>query len=91
MMASHFLYGTNPRVWLSRHTMIAVTTMMLVAEAYGLDTAPMEGFDPDAVKRALGLPEEAEVVALLALGFAREPGKIYGGRFALEEIVHEEH
>ncbi len=31
-------------VWVNRHTMIAVTTMMLVAESYGFDTAPMEGF-----------------------------------------------
>jgi hypothetical protein len=70
--------------------MIAVTTMMLVAESYGLDTAPMEGFDPQAVAREFGLPGNAEVVALLAIGFAREPDKKYTGRFALSEIVHEE-
>ena len=33
-------------VWLNRQTMIAVTSMMLLAGAFGLDTAPMEGFDP---------------------------------------------
>ncbi len=46
--------------------MIAMTTMMLMAEAYGLDTAPMEGFDPQAVGREFGLPDNAEIVALLA-------------------------
>lgn len=78
-------------VWLNRHTMIAVTTMMLVAESYGLDTAPMEGFDPAAVGKEFGLPENAEVVALLAIGFAEQPDKPYGGRFALSEIISEEH
>jgi nitroreductase len=90
--ASEFLEKGIPQpVWLNRHTMIAFTTMMLVAETYGLDTAPMEGFDPVAVGRAFGLPENAEVVALLAVGFAQEPDKPYGGRLDLSEIVHDEH
>jgi len=78
-------------VWLARHTMIAFTAMMLIAEAYGLDTAPMEGFDPAAVGKAFGLPENAEVIALLAIGYGKDPDKPYGGRFALSEIVHDEH
>jgi nitroreductase len=91
-MASDFLEKGIPQtIWVNRHTMIAVTTMMLVAEAYGLDTAPMEGFDPAAVRREFGLPENAEVIALLAIGFGAAPDKPYGGRFALSEIVHDEH
>jgi nitroreductase len=89
-LATEFLNQFPAAVWLNRHTMIAFTTMMLVAEAYGLDTAPMEGFDPEAVKEEFGLPSEAEVIALLAVGFAKEPDKIYGGRLALDEIVYEE-
>ncbi|HEX5222216.1 MAG TPA: nitroreductase family protein [Verrucomicrobiae bacterium] len=89
--ATGFVETLPEALWLNRHVMIAVTTMMLVAEAYGLDTAPMEGFDPAAVKREFGLPQEAEVVALLAIGFAAEPDKAYGGRLALREIVHVEH
>lgn len=88
--ASEFLDAFPAAVWVNRHTMIALTTMMLVAEAYGLDTAPMEGFDPEAVKREFGLPPEAEVIALLAIGFAKEPDKPYGGRLALNEVVHRE-
>ena len=89
--AGNFLgKGIPQEIWLNRHTMIAVTTMMLVAETYGLDTAPMEGFDPQAVKREFGLPENAEVIALLAIGFAKEPDKPYIGRFALSEIVSDE-
>jgi len=90
--ASDFLEkGIPAPVWLNRHTMIAVTTMMLVAEAYGLDTAPMEGFDSQAVGRAFGLPADAEVIALVAMGYCRAPDKAYGGRLALSETVHEEH
>jgi nitroreductase len=89
--AANFLEkGISQSIWVNRHTMIAVTTMMLVAESYGLDTAPMEGFDPQAVATEFGLPENAEVVALLAIGFAKPPDKPYGGRFALSEIVHAE-
>lgn len=83
--------STKPMdVWVNRHTMIAFTTLMLVAEAYGLDTAPMEGFDAAAVKAEFGLPEEAEVVALLAIGIAEGPDKPYTGRFELPRVVYAE-
>jgi nitroreductase len=74
-------------VWVNRHTMIAFTTMMLAAEAYGFDTAPMEGFDASAVKREFNIPDEAEVCALLAIGRAQSPDKAYPGRFELSRIV----
>ncbi len=77
-------------VWVNRHTMIAFTTMMLAAEAYGFDTAPMEGFDAAAVKREFNIPDEAEVCAILAIGRAQDPDKAYPGRFALDRIVFSE-
>ena len=70
--------------------MIAVTTMMIAAEAYGFDTAPMEGFDAAGVRREFGIPDEGEVCALLAIGRGKEPDKAYPGRFSLEEIVYSE-
>jgi nitroreductase len=89
--AFQFLDGMQHMpTWVTRHTMIAFTTMMLAAEAYGFDTAPMEGFDPAAVKREFDVPEEAEVVALLAIGRAQEPDKPYTGRFPLARIVFSE-
>lgn len=77
-------------MWVNRHTMIGLTSMMLLAEAYGFDTAPMEGFDADGVKREFGIPEEGEVVALLAIGRAAPPDKPYPGRFALDRVVFAE-
>jgi nitroreductase len=85
-----FVSTFSPAVWVNRHTMIAVTTMMLVAEAYGFDTAPMEGFDAAGVKREFSVPDEAEVVCLLAIGRAAEPDKPYTGRFELSRIVYSE-
>jgi len=89
--ATKFLDSFPADVWLNRHTMIALTSMMLVAEAYGVDTAPMEGFDADAIRREFSLPLESEVIALLAMGFAKSPDKAYGGRLALKEFVSKEH
>jgi nitroreductase len=88
--ALDFLSKLPMPLWVNRHTMIAFTTMMLVAEAYGFDTAPLEGFDAEAVKREFQIPEEGEVVALLAIGRASTPDKPYTGRFALDRIVHDE-
>lgn len=85
-----FLGSFPPATWLNRHTMIAYTTMVIAAEAYGLDTAPMEGFDPAAVKEEFDMPSHAEVVALLAIGFSQEPDRPYPGRMPLEEMVCEE-
>ncbi len=82
-----FVSSMDAAVWVNRHTMIALTTMMLVAEAYGFDTAPMEGFDAAGVKREFGIPDEGEVVALLAIGRMQPPDKPYTGRFPLDRIV----
>lgn len=88
--ARQFFETIRPDVWVNRHVMIAFTTIMLAAEAYGFDTAPMEGFDPEAVKREFGIPDGAEVVALLAIGRVREPDKGYAGRFPLERMIFSE-
>jgi nitroreductase len=88
--ALKFLSTQNLETWLNRHVMIAVTTMMLVAETYGWDTAPMEGFDPQGVKREFGIGDDACVVALLAIGRLAGKDKAYGGRLSLKELVYED-
>lgn len=77
-------------VWVTRQTAIALTTMMLVAEAYGFDTVFMEGFDAEGVRREFGLPPDAEVVGLLAIGRMRGEEKPYPGRLPLHEVVFKE-
>jgi nitroreductase len=67
--------------------MIAVTTMMWMAEALGYDTAPMEGFESDKVCEVLKLPLSYEVVALLGIGHVKGPDKFDGGRFSMQRTV----
>ncbi len=74
-------------LWINRHVMIALTTMMWMAEALGYDTAPMEGFWEDKVRETLGIPAQVRVVALLAIGHRRGEDKLYGGRFSRERTV----
>ncbi len=77
-------------VWLTRQVMIGFTYLMLAFESLGWDTAPMEGFDAAAVRDALGLPPDTEVVALLAVGRGAEPAKRHPGRLPIERIAYDE-
>jgi nitroreductase len=77
-------------MWLNRHVMIAFTTMMLMAEVLGYDTAPMEGFEQEKVREVLKLPLSYHVVALLAIGHLKGSDKFYGGRFSMARTVFAE-
>lgn len=80
----------NFPVWLNRHVMIAFTSMMLMAEVLGYDTAPMEGFEQEKVREVLKLPLSYHVVALLAVGHLKGSDKFYGGRFNMARTVFAE-
>lgn len=77
----------NLTAWLYKHVMIAFTSMMLMAEVMGYDSAPMEGFEEEKVRDVLKLPLSYRVVALLALGHLRGDDKFYGGRFSMARTV----
>lgn len=85
--AISFVQSLSIADWLNRHVMIAFTHMMLAAEVMGWDTAPMEGFDAAAVRRELGLPNDIEVIALLAIGRAKGYDRAYPGRLPLRKIA----
>jgi nitroreductase len=74
-------------LWVNRHVMIALTTMMWTAETLGYDTAPMEGFEEDKVKALLKIPDRVRVVALLAIGRRKGPDKAFAGRFEPARVV----
>lgn len=80
----------NFPMWLNRHVMIAFTTMMLMAEVLGYDTAPMEGFEEEKVREVLKLPLSYHVVALLGIGHLKGADKFYGGRFSMSHTVFAE-
>jgi nitroreductase len=82
--------GPDFATWLNRHTMIALTTMMWMAEVLGYDTAPLEGFYEDKVRAALAIPEHVRVVALLAIGHRQGDDKRYAGRLPIHRTVFSE-
>ena len=75
------------KLWLNKQVMLAFTSMMLMAESLGYDTAPMEGFEQDKVHEALRLPLSYWVVALLGVGHLKGADKFDGGRFPLNHAV----
>lgn len=77
-------------VWLNRHVMVAFTHMMLSAEALGWNASPIERFDTKAVREAVNLPSDAEVVALLVLGRKRQRETANFTRLPREKIVFAE-
>jgi len=76
--------------WTNRHTMLAVAHIMIVAKSFGVDSCPMEGFVAAQVKEAFNIPAEVDVCCLLPLGYAKEPFKLYGGRFGLDKVCYGE-
>ena len=82
-----FTHHPNVAMWLNRHVMIAFTHMMLMAEALGYDTAPMEGFWEDKTRALLKIPESVRVVALLGIGRLKGEDKKYGGRRPITSVI----
>jgi len=85
------LEHTPIRVWLHRHVTMAFTCMMLTAEALGWDTHLIERFDLVAVSTVLGLPEDAEVVAMLAIGRAASSELPEHDPASLSHLVYADH
>ena len=75
------------KAWLNKHVMIALTSMMLMAEVMGYDTAPMEGFEQEKVCEMLKLPMSYWVVGLLAVGHLKGEDKFDGGRLDMRQTV----
>lgn len=51
---------------------IVATHMMLAAADEGIDSCWLNFFDPDKLAKALGLPEDEEILMLMDLGYAAE-------------------
>ena len=73
--------------WLNKQVMLPYTSMMLMAEVLGYDTAPLEGFEQHKVCEMLRLPMSYWVVAMLAVGRLHGPDKFDGGRFDRSRTV----
>jgi nitroreductase len=58
--------------WYAVDTSLALENMVLAATGEGLGTCCVGSFDESQVKKLLGIPENFGVIALLAVGYARE-------------------
>lgn len=56
-------------------TMLAAATFMIAAQAAGLTTSPMEGFDEYRLKKLLGIPSFMSVPIIVPVGYALEVGE----------------
>ena len=67
------MYGSNPQMARDeaiRGASLAAMTLMLAAEAKGLASGPMIGFDPEGVKHEFGISDRYVPVMLIAVGYA---------------------
>ena len=60
--------------WGLNQAYIALGYLLLVARGMGYDTSAMLGFDPVQVRSLLGIPEHAQIAALVAVGRGAEDG-----------------
>jgi len=65
-------------------------TFMYSMKAEGYDTCPMEGFDSVKIRRALKLPNVAEINMIVSVGVGKPEG-IYNGRWRVDnsEVIFE--
>lgn len=72
--------------WVKRQCYISATHMMIAAASLGIDSCPIEGFEPKEVDRLLNLPKEHKTALLLPLGYrATQPPTKH--RRPISEIV----
>jgi len=66
---------------------IAAQTLMLVAQEFGYDSCPMDGFDFDAVAKLINLPSDHAIAMFIAIGKAIQPPYPRSGPLQFSEVV----
>jgi nitroreductase len=78
---------TNKGDWLMYDVGVAMQNLCIAAQALGLGTVQIGAFNMEDAEKALGIPEEATVVALTPLGVPAAESRAPKRR-ALEDFVH---
>jgi nitroreductase len=60
---------------------------MLAAEAKGLVSGPMIGFDPEGVKQAFGIADRYVPVMLIAVGYAAPGNHPRKPRLSVDDVL----
>ncbi len=84
LSSSHEISG-----FVCAQTMLAASTFMIAAQALGLDTCPIQGFDEYRIRRLLRLPSEMVVPIIIPLGYRldAEPSQ-QSWRYPIHEKMH---
>ncbi len=88
-MANGF-YANNPQAARDeaiRGASLGAMTLMLAAEAKGLVSGPMIGFDPEGVKKEFGISDRYIPAMLLAVGYAAEGNWPRKPRLSVDKIL----
>jgi len=70
-----------------RSAAFAAMTLMIAAEAKGLSTGPMIGFDPAGVKREFNIPDRYVPVMLVTLGYSAPGNWPRKPRLSVDEVL----
>jgi nitroreductase len=80
------MMAVHKRFWLAKQVMLCAMNFMLAAEAAGLGTVPMEGFDAGRLRRVLDLPRSWEPILVVPIGYAKtDPAK--RTRLPLQRVI----
>ncbi|RXT03621.1 nitroreductase family protein [Ammoniphilus sp. CFH 90114] len=69
-----------------RNASLAAMQLMLAAKSYGLDSVPMGGFNADALRQELRIPDRYTINMMIPIGYAEAPAH-QTPRFPVEEIM----
>ncbi|MEP7337915.1 MAG: nitroreductase family protein [Acidobacteriota bacterium] len=70
-----------------RSAAFATMTLMIAAEAKGLSTGPMIGFDPAGLKREFNIPDRYVPVMLVTLGYSAPGNWPRKPRLSVDEVL----
>jgi putative NAD(P)H nitroreductase len=92
-MAKGLYGGDNERAFAGRNAGLLAMSFMYAAESLGVNTHPMDGFDANAIVRTFNIPDNYDVVMLIAIGYFDESKTLMprGMRWSFDEAVVKEH
>jgi putative NAD(P)H nitroreductase len=92
-MAKGLYAGDNERAFAGRNAGLFAMSFMLAAKALGVDTHPMDGINADAIRKTFNIPDEYDIVMLIAIGHYDETKNLLSrsSRKSFDEVVVKEH
>lgn len=75
---TQFQHNGKPNRWAAYDTGAAAENICLQATAMGLMAHQMAGFDADKLRAAFAIPEQIEIIAMIAVGHAADPASLEG-------------